>query len=67
MTPLVTVTPRLEPEFRADFFGQAQGNGTRIDNLGGNKGLELITSYDTELILGVSSIQDAALGQRQLR
>jgi len=52
MTPLVTVTPRLEQEFRADFFGQTQGNGTHIDNFGGGKGLELITSYDTELILG---------------
>jgi hypothetical protein len=52
MTPLVTVTPRLEQESRADLFGQTQGNATHIDNFGGSKGLELITSYDTELILG---------------
>jgi hypothetical protein len=37
MTPLVTVTPRLEQELRADFYGQqngtgSQGNGQRIDN-----------------------------------
>jgi len=37
MTPLVTVTPRLEQEFRANFFGQTQGNGTPIDNFGGAK------------------------------
>ena len=40
MTPVVTVTPRLEQEFRADFFDQTQGNGTHIDNFGGGKGLE---------------------------
>ena len=39
MTPLVTVTPRLEQELRADFYGQqngtgSQGNGQRINNYG---------------------------------
>ncbi len=52
MTPLVTVTPRLEQEFRSDFFGQTQASGTHIDNFGGSKGLELIPTYETEVILG---------------
>ena len=43
MTPLVTVTPRLEQEFRADFYVQnngtgSQGNGQHIDNYGGPGG-----------------------------
>jgi hypothetical protein len=29
MTPLVTVTPRLEQELRADFYGQQNGTGAR--------------------------------------
>jgi hypothetical protein len=29
MTPLVTVTPRLEQEFRADFFSQTLGKASR--------------------------------------
>ena len=43
MTPLVTVTPRLEQELRADFYDQqngtgSQGNGQRIQNYGGPVG-----------------------------
>jgi hypothetical protein len=29
MTPLVTVTPRLEQEFRWDFYSQQQGTGSQ--------------------------------------
>jgi len=40
MTPLVTVTPRLEQEFRWDFYDQkngtgTQGNGQRLISYGG--------------------------------
>ena len=49
MTPLVTVTPRLEQEFRFDFYDQqngtgSQGNGQHITNYGGPGGarVELI-------------------------
>jgi hypothetical protein len=40
MTPLVTVTPRLEQEFRWDAYNQqnglgTQGNGQRITSYGG--------------------------------
>ena len=45
MTPLVTVTPRLEQEFRFDFYSQQNapatspnGNGQHLDNYGGPGG-----------------------------
>jgi hypothetical protein len=43
MTPLITVTPRLEQEFRWDVYDQqngtgSQGNGQRIVNYGGPGG-----------------------------
>src|SRR5579875_3408040 len=53
MTPLVTVTPRLEEEYRYDQLWQTQPHGSAIDNFGGSKGLELIPCDDTEIILGV--------------
>jgi hypothetical protein len=52
VTPLVTVTPRLEEEYRYDQFWQAQRHGRSLDNFGG-KGLELIPFENTEIILGV--------------
>jgi hypothetical protein len=58
MTPLVTVTPRLEQEFRWDFYGQTngtgtQGNGQRFNNFGGPGGarLELIPAWNWEVIV----------------
>lgn len=53
VTPVVTVTPRLEQEFRYDFSRQTQANGTTLENYGGSKGLELIPIERAELILGV--------------
>ncbi len=53
VTPLVTVTPRLEEEYRYDQFFQSQPHGTTIDNFGGGKGLELIPWENIEVILGV--------------
>jgi hypothetical protein len=53
VTPLVTVTPRLEQEYRYDQFWQAQRHGRSLDNFGGGKGLELIPFENTEIILGV--------------
>jgi hypothetical protein len=53
VTPLVTVTPRLEEEFRYDQLWQAQPHGKALDNFGANKGLELIPFQNTEVILGV--------------
>lgn len=57
ITPLVTVTPRLEQEFRYDQTMQSQSKGISIDSYGGGKGLELIPSYNTEVIIGVPAYQ----------
>jgi hypothetical protein len=53
VTPLVTVTPRLEEEYRYDQLWQAQPHGKALDNFGANKGLELIPFQNTEIILSV--------------
>lgn len=53
VTPLATVTPRLEEELRYDQFWQANPHGVATDNFGGGRGLELIPFQNTEIILGV--------------
>src|SRR4029077_14674434 len=53
VTPLVSVTPRLEEEYRYDQLWQAQPHGKALDNFGATKGLELIPFQNTEIILGV--------------
>jgi hypothetical protein len=53
ITPLVTVTPRLEQEFRYDVYHQQLANGRDLWNVGGSKGLELIPTSRTEVIVGV--------------
>ncbi len=53
ITPLVTVTPRLEQEWRSDFVSQSQPLGVSTLNYGNGKGLELIPTEHTEIILGV--------------
>ena len=67
MTPLVTVTPRLEQEFRSDFFDQqngtgSQGNGQRIVNYGGPGGfrVEFIPAYNVEVIVAVPPYETAS-------
>ena len=54
MTPLVTVTPRLEEEFRFDTnWSQLPSNGARLTNIGGGKGLELIPWDRVELLFNL--------------
>ena len=53
ITPLVTVTPRLEEEVRYDQLLQSIRHGVATDNFGGGKGLELIPFQNTEIIIGV--------------
>jgi hypothetical protein len=53
VTPLVTVTPRLEEELRYDQVWESQRYGSTIDNFGNGKGLELIPFQNTEIILGI--------------
>lgn len=52
MTPVATVTPRLEQEFRFDTIHQQTSTGN-VTNLDGGKGLELIPSRHTELLLNL--------------
>jgi hypothetical protein len=57
MTPVVTVTPRLEQEYRYDQSGQNRPNFVDQTSYGGGKGLELIPTFNTELIVGVPAYQ----------
>jgi hypothetical protein len=52
MTPVVTVTPRLEQEFRYDQTWQNRPGNTDLTNYGVAKGLEIIPTSNTELIVG---------------
>ncbi len=67
MTPLVTVTPRLEQEFRWDFYDQqngtgSQGNGQHLVNYGGPGGarVEFIPAYNWEVIVAAPSYVTAS-------
>ncbi len=57
MTPIVTVTPRLEEEIREDFIWQKRLNGNYQNSYGGQKGLELIPTENTEIIIGIPTYQ----------
>ncbi len=57
MTPVVTVTPRLEQEFRYDQLTQSKSGGVSVSNYGLNKGLELIPTMNSEIIIGVPGYQ----------
>jgi hypothetical protein len=66
MTPLVTVTPRLEQEYRSDFYSQkngtgSQGNGQQLENFGGPGGnrMEIIPAYNLEAIVALPSYVSA--------
>lgn len=52
MTPVVTVTPRLEQEFRFDVLHEVTPSGD-VTNLDNGKGLELIPTRHTELLLNL--------------
>jgi hypothetical protein len=52
VTPIATVTPRLEQEFRFDTFHQLTPIGN-VTNMDGGKGLELIPSRHTELLINL--------------
>jgi hypothetical protein len=53
MTPLVTVTPRLEQEFRTDFLVEPMATGHDLANYDGGKGLELIPNERVELLFNL--------------
>jgi hypothetical protein len=50
ITPVVTVTPRLEQEYRFDIFWQPNAQGVVTENYGGSKGLEIIPWKNIEVI-----------------
>ena len=53
ITPLITVTPRLEQEFRTDFRVEMNPYQSDVVNYGNSKGLELIPTGSSEVILNV--------------
>jgi hypothetical protein len=57
MTPITTVTPRLEQEYRYDQFQQYLQNGGEINNFGGGKGLELIPTTTNEILINVPAYE----------
>jgi len=63
LSPLATTSGRLKNEFRYDVWDQPSSAGSRIYQLGGNKGLEFITSSRTQLLVGVPTYTiDSASG-----
>ncbi len=61
MTPLVTVTPRLEQEIRYDQYWQHLGNGANIDQYDSGKGLELIPTTTNEVLLNLPAYLDRSI------
>ena len=53
LSPLATTSGRLKQEFRYDIWDQPASAGNRSYQFGGNKGLELITSSRTQILIGV--------------
>jgi len=53
MTPITTVTPRLEQEFRYDQYQEFVANGTQVNNYFAGKGLELIPTTTNEILINV--------------
>jgi hypothetical protein len=53
ITPLATVTPRLEQEYRYDQLWQVNSAGVTTNNFDGGKGLELIPFERVEIIFNV--------------
>jgi len=61
MTPIATVTPRLEEEFRYDQYWEKLGNGADLINFDSGKGLELIPTASNEVILNLPPYIDRTL------
>jgi hypothetical protein len=63
VTPLVTVTPRLEQEIRTDFVHQYNPKGFAVWNYGNGKGLELIPEKHTEILVNLPPFFNRSNGQ----
>jgi hypothetical protein len=57
MTPITTVTPRLEEEYRYDQYQEFLQNGAEINNYFAGKGLELIPTTTNEILINVPAFQ----------
>jgi hypothetical protein len=64
ITPLVTVTPRLEQELRTDFVHQYNPKGYAIWNYGNSKGLEFIPQRRIELLINVPPFFNRSNGEQ---
>lgn len=58
MTPLATVTPRLEEEFRYDQYWEQLGNGASVETMDSGKGLELIPTTTNEVLINLPTYED---------
>jgi hypothetical protein len=58
MTPLVTVTPRLEQEIRYDQFWEKRGDGSDLNIFDAGKGLELIPTLTNEILINPPAYQE---------
>jgi hypothetical protein len=63
ITPVTTVTPRLEEELRYDQSSETTSSGVRLTSYGGGKGLELIPCENVEVILGIPAWQSRNMGK----
>jgi hypothetical protein len=63
ITPLVTVTPRLEQEFRTDFVHYYNTSGHEIWNYDNSKGLEIIPERHIELLFNAPPFIDRSNGE----
>ncbi len=57
MTPLTTVTPRMEQEYRYDQYQEFLQNGSEINNYFAGKGLELIPTVTNEILINVPGFE----------
>jgi hypothetical protein len=64
VTPLVTVTPRLEQEVRSDFVRQTNAKLQDTWNLGNSKGLEIIPLSRVELLFNLPPFFDHDTGAK---
>jgi hypothetical protein len=58
MTPIATVTPRLEEEFRYDQYWEHMGNGADLTNFDSGKGLELIPTESNEVLINLPPYEE---------
>lgn len=62
MTPLTTITPRMEQEFRYDQYQEFLQNGSEINNYFAGKGLELIPTVTNEILINVPGFEQRSKG-----